>query len=182
VAKKRKDKRGRPIKLNQPRIRSRFVDSLRKTGSLTKSCKAAGITFQTLRNSIKRDPEFAALVKEVEDETLQAIADNVMECARKDPHIGLKVLERKRKDWIKLQPDQPDPQPNIHLHAHEHRVEVIEDDNWYGNQSHNSIAETIATPVANPPLAGPVQGGSVRPALGQNGHGSNGHDPGPRAK
>lgn len=59
-------------------------------------------------------------------------------------------------------------------------VQVIEDENWYGNSAKYQAAEAQAASSAG--AAGPesIQGGSLRPAVGQNGNGAaNGHK-GPR--
>lgn len=63
------------------------------------------------------------------------------------------------------------------------RQDWPEDEAWYGNDMWDRIAAKGGTPPASDtPLPGPVQGDSVRPPLGQNGHGpANGHA-GPRPK
>jgi hypothetical protein len=103
VAKNHKRRPGRPAKLEDPQTRARFFRVLRKTGSRAFACQVAGIADNTLRNHEGRDAAFAAEVEEAEQETLNAIEANVLISARKDPDLGLKVLERKRKGWQKQQ-------------------------------------------------------------------------------
>ena len=74
---------------------------------------------------------------------------------------------------IKTQPDEPSV--SFHAHAHKHEITVVEDAEWYGNDAHSQAASRIAASASDLIVPGTVQGGSVRPAVGQNGHGSNGH-------
>lgn len=61
------------------------------------------------------------------------------------------------------------------------RMEVVEDEAWYGNDMWSRVAaQAAAVPAAGSPVAGQVQGGDLRETVRKNGHGpANGHQ-GPR--
>jgi hypothetical protein len=113
VAKRRANKkRGRPRKLDDKERRKRLLDVLLRTGSYIKAVKAAGVTYQSLRNAIKADDELRAAVEEIDQRAIFGAKDCLHGSVHADPMLALRFLTVREPETYAKQ--------TKHLHKHGH--------------------------------------------------------------
>ena len=114
MATNKKRGRGQPRKLDDKTRRKRLLDTLLRTGSRTKACKAAGISFQGFNEHIKRDDELREAVDEIQLRAIAEAEDCVEGSVATDPLMALRLLERLRPEkWSRQR-------QHFHKHGHIH--------------------------------------------------------------
>ncbi len=89
---------GRPISLEDPEIKAKFLTAMSFNMSIEACSAYAGIAKQTYYNYIEKNPGFLDEIEQKRHipyhKAVKAIIDNFED----DPHLALKYLERKYKD------------------------------------------------------------------------------------
>ncbi len=67
-----------------------------------------------------------------------------------------------------------EPKVNVTINGGQTGIQIVQREDFYGNAAHLDDAEATVTPSQAVIESGTVQTPSVRPAVGQNGHGTNG--------
>lgn len=154
-----------------------LVAYVRTNCNIYRSAKAAGISKQTHYNWLKSDPTWQGRLDDAKQEAIAEAQTTLYEMAIDRNFMAVIAFLRAEM-----------PQKYLPVHEtkmsgqidHAITVQVIQDDNWYGNKN-RLPPETIEPPTADIALPGTIQGSGLRPAVGQNGHGlTNGHA-GPRS-
>lgn len=131
---------------------------------------------QTLYNSKKRWPDFAATVDGITEECFEDMEATAYERAMAGSDTLLKFLLASGNPQKYAQRSIQEGTV-VNVHSHEHRVAIVEDDGWYGNViTNDQAAQAPAPSIAGPVVSGAVQGGGMRQTLGQDGDGTDGDD------
>lgn len=173
--------RGRPPKLRTPRQRERFLKALRDNlGSIRAACRACKIGFSLVSNERQRDPDFAAAI----DDAREAAIDGLVETGVKLANAGDGAMIRfflprlRPSEYAETQRVKYEGQVNVNNDV---RITIVEDPDWYGKSiTHDPAANGATPPGSDPALPGTVQASCVRPAMGEDGRGPDGDDPGAR--
>jgi hypothetical protein len=85
-----------------------------------------------------------------------------------------------RANIAREKPSGDDNSQHLHQHVHMPTAIVIHDENFYGHSEADLLAESPPARIESVIEQQPEEGGSVRPAVGQNGHGASSGDSGAR--
>lgn len=113
-----------------PRKRKAFLDVFSQTANISYACKKAGISRQTYYDTIERDPEFAALVADADEEatdSLEGVAWHKAKVERDNTSLWNLLKARRPKKYrdmvenqhtgaliIKVEYADPDFDPHTH--------------------------------------------------------------------
>lgn len=93
---------GRPISLEDPEIRAKFLQAAGFNMSVEACSAYAKISKQTYYTYIKTHPEFVDEMEQNKQIPYQKAVQAIINNFAKDPHLALKYLERRHKDEFSL--------------------------------------------------------------------------------
>lgn len=179
MAKKRASKRGRgrTAKLDDPRNRAKLLKTIVETGLLKHSCRAIGLTYQAFQNYRNTHREFADLVEEAEEQSVDDLEVEAHKRARNGSDTLIKFLLACKRPEKYSQRQQVS-----HSGSVGHDIRIVEDMNWYGNAANNLPSNAASSSDGGAIEPGPVQGSGLRPAVGEDSNGTSGSGEGTRAE
>lgn len=173
---------GPPIILDNRHTRAKFLRHLLNTGSRGRAVTLTGITWTTFTKHLARDPDFAAEVATVEQESLDRLEAVAYQGGVDDPVMALRILERKRpKTWGKKSQVTHDGQIGVSVDIGVMRRELLDDPEYLDYLRNRAIeADGHAGALCPPREQGEVADGST-PRSGGSGAGEGGEGEVPTA-